>query len=228
MVSAKKWSEGVGTDHAILQHRRPHPPGPALPHPTARPREPRRPARSRPRRAVLRAPRPAADRQDVGAAGAARPAERWQRLPLRLRDRGGRAGGAGEPRGRHARHSLRAGVGRAGDAGQQHAGGRLAGCAGAGRAAGGATGVAGPLVHGRPAAAGAADRRDRHAGRRYAAVRAAAVARRLPGPPRTLPAQRDPVRRAGRARLPHLFHGSERPGPWRQRVQHQVEVVAAG
>ena len=47
-----------GFDHAILQHRRPHPPGPALPHPAARPGEPRRPARSRPRRAVLRTPAP--------------------------------------------------------------------------------------------------------------------------------------------------------------------------
>ena len=45
--------------------------------------------------------------------------------------------------------------------------------------------------------------------------------------PARLPAQRRPVRRGGRARLPHPVERRERAGPRGQRVQRQVEVAAA-
>ena len=78
----------------------------------------------------------------------------------------------------------------------------------------------GALGAGVAAAAGAADRRDRHAGGRFAAVGAPAAPRRLSRPPGALPAQRGPVRHARPARLPH--------GRCRQPVQHRRRVAAAG
>ena len=66
-----------------------------------------------------------------------------------------------------------------------------------------------PVGRGRPASAGAAHRRDRHAGRRHAAVSAAPVAGGLRPAAAELPAQRRPVRRAGRAGLPHSVRGAE-------------------
>ena len=216
------------SDHALLQHRGPRPPGRPLPHPAPRPGEPRRAARSRPRQAVLRASCAAADRKDVGAAGAPRPAERGRRPPVRVHQRGARPGGARERRGGHARHPLPVGVGGAGHPGQPHPRRHLAGRAGGGGTARRPAGVAGALVHGGTEAAGALDRRDRRAGGRHPAVGAATVARRLSGPARPLPAERAPVRGAGRARLPHPLHRSERPGPRRQRLQRQVEVAAPG
>jgi len=147
---------------------------------------------------------------------------------LRVRRRGGRPGAAGERGGGHARRPVRNGARGERDAGRRHAGGHLARRAGAGGTGSGAAAGPAPLVHGRSAAAGVADRRDRHAGGRHPAVRAAPVAHRVPAPPRTLPAQHHPVRRAGRARLPYLLHRAELPGPGRQRVQRQGRVAAPG
>ena len=214
--------------HAFLQHRGPHSPGRPLLHPATRPRGPQRAARTSPRRAVLRAPRAAPDGQDVGAAGLARPAERPRRPPVRVHQRGARPGGARERRGGHARHPLPVGVGRAGHAGQPHPCRHLAGRAGGSGTARRLAGVAGALVHGGAEAAGALDRRDRHAGGRHPAVGAAATPRRLSEPSGPLPAERAPVRRARRAGLPHPLHRAERPGARRQRLQRQVEVDAPG
>ena len=82
------------------------------------------------------------------------------------------------------------------------------------------------IIAGRFRAAGAADRRDRHADRRHLDRRAAAVARRLPAPPTPLSAERHPVRGARRARRPHPLFGREGDRHRRQRVQHQGRVAA--
>ena len=188
----------------------------------------RRVARPGPRRTVLRAPRPPPDRQDVGAARVARPAERRRRLPVRIRQRGSRPSDARGRGGRHARCLVRAGARSKRDAERRDAGGHLARRAGTGGAWPGAASGAAALVHGRRAAAGAADRRDRRAGGRHSAVGAAAAPRRLPGPPGPFPAERSPVRGAGCARLPHPLHRAERPRARRERLQRQVEVAPPG
>ena len=78
-----------------------------------------------------------------------------------------------------------------------------------------------------PASAGAPDRRDRRAGGPHAAVGAAATAHRAHRPTATLSAQHHSLRAARRARLPHPLVTGESRGARRQRVQHQVGIVAA-
>ena len=107
---------GGTPNHALLQHRGSRPSGRPLPYPAARTGESERSPRSRPRQEVLRAARPAADRQDDGAARVTRLAERRRRLPLRVRQRGDRPGVA---RGRGGGHAH--GPGRVGARGEHHA-----------------------------------------------------------------------------------------------------------
>ena len=120
-----------------------------------------------------------------------------------------------------AHGARKAGLAGAGDAGRRLSGRHLAGHSGAGRTGRGTGRSAFSLGAGVARTAGAADRRDRHAGGRFAAVGAPATSRRLPNAPGAFSAQRGPVRHARPARLPH---GRRR----RQSVQHRREVAAAG
>ena len=98
---------------------------------------------------------------------------------------------------------------------------------GTGRAGSGATSGAGTLVHGRPASAGTPDRRDRRAGGRHPAVGTAATAHRLRRPPAAFsPQHRILCGLRDVQRLPHPVVSGESAGARRQRVQHQVGVVA--
>ena len=187
---------------------------------------PGRAAAAGPRQALFRAARAAADGEDVGAAGAAGSAA-GRGFPLRVRQRRGRADG---PRGRGAGDARRAGrTGLVGGRGGRRLSGpglvRPADAARSGRrVARGADALGG----GRPAPAGAADRRDRRAGGRLAAGGAAAVAGGLRPASGGISAERGAVRSAGRAGLPHPFRVGERGRHRGQRVQREGEVVAAG
>ena len=218
---------------AVLQHQRTGGGRRPLLPAAARTGGPERDAHAARHQALLRAARAAADRQDLGAAGAARPAEQRSRgrLSLRVRQRGGGTGGARRQGRGDARQPLRVGAARAPDARRRVAGVPVAGCPGAGRPGRRAAGSADTVVGGRPHAPGAADRRNRHADRRHPDHGAAAVARRLRRAPDRLPAERDSVRgarRARRARLPHPLLDREERDHRRQRLQHQGGFPAAG
>ena len=83
-----------GHDGALLQHHRAGVSGRSLPYPAARAARPRRSPPPHCGQALLRAARAASDGEDLRAAGAARPAERGRRIPLRVRQLRGGADGA--------------------------------------------------------------------------------------------------------------------------------------
>ena len=83
---------------ALLQHLRAGRSRRPLLHSAASAARPRRGAAPHPAAALLRAARAAADGEDLGPAGAARPAERGRRAPLRVRQRRDRADRAGRRR----------------------------------------------------------------------------------------------------------------------------------
>ena len=174
---------------------------------------------------VLHAPRQTGKTSRV--AGAARSHQPAWRVSLRVRDGRERAVGARGRRGGYACRPGRAGLPGGPDPGRRFAGGHVAGRAGARRSARRAAPGVDALVPGRSEASGSADRRDRRPHRGHPAVGAAPVARGLPGSPRPLSTLRHSVRRGRRARLPHPFERRERAGARRQRLQHQVGVVAA-
>ena len=215
---------------ALLQHRRPRPPGQALLRAAARAPRPRPDPHLHPSREVLRAPRAPPDRQDLRPARTARPAQcgLHRRVPLRIRQHRGRAVGPRERGGGHAQHPGRTGLPGAAHAGRRHPGGDVAGPAGEVRPGRRAGRGAEPLGRGRPQAPGAAARRDRHPGRRHPDRGAAPVARRVRPAPRELPAERHPVRGTRRARLPHPRKLAEGCRHRRQRLQHQGRVAAHG
>ncbi len=164
----------------------------------------------------------------VTSTEASGPAERAGRLPLRLRQRGRRDNG---PRRRGSCRPHR--PQRAGRSRSRHAGRRLP-CRDLARRAGQErrtqriAGGADSLGAEQRPTAGPAPRRDRRAGGRLALVGVATTPGRLPPAPRGLPPERGPVRRPGRARLPHPLRFGEHDGRRRQRLQHQGRVVALG
>ena len=186
----------------LFQHRRPHSGGNSLLRSTPGAARRRRPPAAYPAAEVLRPACAASDRQDLRTARAEGRAQRRRRVPLRLRqrrDRPVRPGGRGRGHASHARSDGLGGRVRferpdPGEDGSRHPQGI--------RPARSSPRDAGPLVASRRQAAGAADRRDRHADRRHLAGGAAATARRLPGAAAALSPERDPVRGARRARLP--------------------------
>ena len=88
---------------ALLQHHRAGGRRGPLPHSAARAARSRRGPAPHRHEALLRAARAAPDREDLGAARPARPAQRAGRLPLRVHERGARADGTGR-RGRGDHH----------------------------------------------------------------------------------------------------------------------------
>ena len=150
------------------------------------------------------------------------------RLPLRVRQRRGGPGDARERGGRHAHGAVPVCAQGEPDARRRLPGAYLSRGHEQRRTRWRAEPDAESLGRCRPHAAGAADRRDRRAGRRYVAGGPAPVAQRgTYQRPEGFSAERRPVRRAGRARLPHPVVSGKPPGARRQRVQHQVGVVAA-
>ena len=173
-MSGGNWPCGIGLAilaRALLQYHRPGGSRRPLLHPTPGAAESRRGPNARPGQAVFRPARPAPDRQDLRAAGAARPAQ--QRLcglvPLRVRQRRRRPGRArGQGRG-DARHPGRAGIARSFDVARRLSGRAMARHPGEVGSERRPARGADPLGGGRSDAAGAAARRDRHSGRRHAA-----------------------------------------------------------
>ena len=196
----------------------------ALLHSAAGPARSGRRARPGRGREVLRAARTPPDGEDLGPAGAADRlnADGYRCVYVNVEV------GADGPRGRRTGHAYgagTAGVPGADDPGRRVPGRRLSGSAGAIRAARRVAGGVDALGRDRRDAAGAADRRDRHADRRFAAGRAAAVADGVPPAPARLSAERGPVRGAG---LPDPFRLGERDHRRGRRVQRQGGVLAAG
>ena len=212
--------------HALLQHRRPDPAGHPLPRPSAGAVGPGPSAHAHPAAEVLRAARAASDGQDVGASETARRTQRGRGFPLRLRERRARAGRTRGRRRRDARHPRRDGVRRGACAGRHHGEKDGSGSIGDGRPAPGPARDACPMGRIGRQAAGTRHRRDRLAHRRYAAVGPATAPCGIRGPAATFSTDRDPLRRARRARLPHSIIGRERSRGGRQRLQHPSRVAA--
>ena len=212
--------------HARLQHRWPHHCGRPLPHSALGTPGPRGGAAPDRAQALLRAARPAADRQDHRALGTDGEAQwRWA-LPLRVHQRRDRPIGAGGCGCRHARHSAHVGAGGRSRAGQHAFAWHLARRARRWRAPRGAAGIAGPLGRCRREAVGAAHRRDRRVDRRHFDRRAPPAARRLPQTAAPLSPQRRAVRRPRCPRLPDLVQRGELGCTRRQRVQREGPLAA--
>ena len=177
---------------------------------------------------VLRAACAPSDRQDLRIAGAEGRAEPERPVPLRLHQRGSRPGGARERRRGDTVDPQPHGAARPVRPERRLRGEHLAGDTGTCGAVQRPRGSPGPVGGSGREAARVADRRDRLADRRHAPVRAAAVARRVRSAPLKLSAERRPVRRSRRARLPHPICGRERRRRRRQRLQHQVRIPAVG
>ena len=199
-----------------------------LPHSAARAARPRRGPAPHRHEALLRAARAAPDREDLGAARAARPAQRAGGAPLRVHERRARADGAGRRGRRDADGAGRALRGGAHRSRRRLSGPELGADAGARGSARGPAPDAEAVVPERSQAARAPDRRDRHAGGRHADLGAAPAARGVRRPSRGVPAERGPVRRPRRARLPHPLGLRRRGRHRRQRLQRQGEVAESG
>ena len=215
---------------ALLQHDRPRCSRGALLHPGARSAGPRRRARLGTQQALLRPARAAPNRQDVDPAGTARLAQQRQtwRLPVRVRERRGWAGGAGRYRAGDAGDPRPNGDWGSGDARRRLLGADLA-CRSRQLRTGRCIGRdARSLGGGRSETSGRADRRDRRPDRRHAALRAAPAPGWLRAQATRIPTERCAVRRARCARLPDSLKLAERCDQRRQRLQHQGQVVASG
>ena len=179
---------------ALLQHLRAGGSRRPLLHSAASAARPRRGAAPRPAAALLRAARAAADGEDLGPAGVARPAERGRRASLRVRqcrDRADRAGRRGRGDADDPGGDIRTRARRP----RRRLPGRNVGAdAGARRSSRRPAPGAWPVVPERPQASRAPSRRDRRAGRRHADLGTAPASRGVRHASRGVPAERGPVR----------------------------------
>ncbi len=214
--------------HALLQHDRPGGAGVPLPHSAACAGGlARHPTVDRPA-PLLRTPCAPADGQDVGAAGASRPAQRRRRPSLRLRERRKRTSGSrGHDQG-GADGAERAGLSGAPDAGRPLPARDLARHPGQARPRQRPLRSVGALDRSRRKPAGPADRRDRRAGGRRSSVCASATSGGLRHATEGLPPERGALRRPRCPGLPHPLGLGRHDGGRRQRVQRQGQVSAAG